>query len=98
MSRKYALSYSPIMENASGDLAVCDVTVFKDAEGGIVVFPPCEGAVAAWVREMGNQSFDLVELCRRRGFGLIYSACPQDGSESMLFNVEVHGFGAAMTD
>lgn len=98
MYRKYALSYSPILENASGDLAVCDVTMFKDRGGVIGVFPSPEEAVAAWVCRMGHQDVDLVELRRRRGFGLVYSACPRNGGESLMFNVEVHGYGIAPTE
>jgi hypothetical protein len=81
------------MENASGDLAVCDVTMFTDGEGVIGVFPSPERAVAAWVCKMRHRDADLVELPRRCGFGLVYSACPRDGGESLLFNVEVHECG-----
>ncbi len=57
--------------------------------------PVGEDAVAAWVGGMSNHRINLVELRRRRGFGLIYSTCPRDGGESILFNVEVHEFGVA---
>ena len=93
MGQNYALSYSPIMENESGDLALGDAVIVGEATGGSRVFPSPEKAVAAWVYGMNYQNIDLVELPRRRGFGLIYSACPRDGGESLLFNVEVHEFG-----
>jgi hypothetical protein len=98
MCQNFVLSFGTIQEDESGDLALNDVTGFEDAEGGIGVFPSCEDAVIAWVCRMSHQNIDLVELPRRRGFGLVYSACPRDGGESMLFNVEVHEVGVARTD
>ena len=91
MSQQYALSYSAILEQASGDLTLGDATVFKDGERRIGVFPSPEEAVAAWVCKRGHQDVDLVELRRWRGLGLVYSACPQDGSDSFLYDVQVDG-------
>lgn len=98
MYRKYMLSYSPILENVSGDLAVGDVALLEDEEGVVGMFPSSEEAVTAWVCKMGHQDVDLVELRRRRGFGLVYSACPRDGSVSFLYNVEVQEYGVASTN
>jgi len=98
MDQNYALSYSAISENEPGDLALGDAVIFEEATGGSSVFASPEEAVAAWVYEMSHQNIDLVELPRRRGFGLIYSTCPRDGGESILFNVEVHEFGVGSTD
>jgi len=93
MGQNYTLSYSPIMENESGGLALGDAAIVGEATGGSSVFPSPEKAVAAWVCGMNNQNIDLVELPRRCGFGLIYSACPRDGADSFLINVEAHEFG-----
>lgn len=98
MGQSYALSYSPIMENEAGDLALGDAVMVAEATGRNSVFPSREEAVAEWVCGMNHQDIDLVELPRRRGFGLIYSACPRDGKESLLFNVEVHEYGVGSTD
>jgi hypothetical protein len=98
MDQNYSLSYSAILGNESGDLALGDAVIFEDATGVIRLFPSPEEAVTAWVRGMSSQGIDLVELRRRRGFGLMDSACPHDGKESFLFNVEVSGFGVASTD
>ena len=93
MGQNYALSCSAISENESGDLALGDAVVVGEATGGSSVFPSPEKAVAAWVCGMNHQNIDLVELPQRRGFGLIYSACPRDGADSFLINVEAHEFG-----
>jgi len=98
MGQNYALSYSAISENEAGDLALGDAVIVAEATGGSSVFPSPAKAVAAWVCGMNHQNIDLVELPRRRGFGLIYSACPRDGKESLLFNVEVHEYGVGSTD
>ncbi len=98
MDQNYALSYSAISENEAGDLALGDAVIVAEATGGSSVFPSPAKAVAAWVCGMNHQNIDLVELPRRRGFGLIYSACPRDGKESLLFNVEVHEYGVGSTD
>ena len=98
MGQNYALSYSAISENDSGDLALGDAVIVEEATGMIGLFPSPEKAVAAWVCGKNHQNIDLVELPRRRGFGLIYSACPRDGGESLLFNVEVHEFSVGSTD
>ena len=93
MGQNYALSYSAISENEAGDLALGDAVIVAEATGGSSVFPSPAKAVAAWVCGMNNQNIDLVELPRRCGFGLIYSACPRDGADSFLINVEAHEFG-----
>ena len=97
MGQNYALSYSAISENEAGDLALGDAVIVEEATGGSSVFPSPEEAVAAWVCGKNRQNIDLVELPRRRGFGLIYSACPRDGGESLLLNVEVQEYGVAST-
>ena len=98
MDQNYALSYSAISENEAGDLALGDAVIVAEATGGSSVFPSPAKAVAAWVCGMNHQNIDLVELPRRRGFGLVYSACPRDGTDSFLFNVEVHEYGIAPTE
>ena len=98
MGQNYALSCSTISENEAGDLALGDAAIVEETTDGRSVFPSPEKAVAAWVCGKNRQNIDLVELPRRRGFGLIFSACPRDGGESLLFNVEVHELGVGLTD
>ncbi len=97
MNQHYSLSYSAVLGNELGDLALGDAVIFEDATGAISSFPSPEEAITAWVQGMNSQGVDLVELRRRHGFGLMYSICPRDGAESFLINVEVHGFGVAST-
>ena len=98
MDQNYSLSYSTVLGNESGDLALGDAVIFEGASGVMSLFPSPEEAVTAWGHGMNSQGVDLVELRRRHGFGLMYSACPHDGAESFLINVEVHDFGVASTD
>lgn len=89
MCQNYSLWYGPILQHSSGDLAVGDVTVFQKTAGMIDLFRSPEEAVSAWASAMTKRSIDLVELPRRRGFGLVYSASPREGSESLIYNVDV---------
>ena len=98
MDQNYSLSYSAILGNESGDMALGGAVILEDTKGVMNLFPSPEEAVTAWARGISSQGVDMVKLHRRHGFGLMYSACPHDGGESMLFNVEVYGFGVASTD
>lgn len=95
MCQKFIVCFGPILEYASGDLALGDGDTFEN-EGVISVFMSPEEAISAWVSAMTTRNIDLVELPKRQGFGIVFSATPCDGAEGVLYNVEIYrcGFGS----
>ncbi len=89
----YALSVGGMVEETVDLFRLGEIRVFESENGqrtanaGLYSSP--EKAIDAWAHQMMQDGWELAELPHRHGFGLIYSVCPRDGGESVLYGGEV---------
>lgn len=93
----YALSVGGMVEETVDLFRLGEIRVFESENGqrtaNADLYSSPEKAIDACVHQMMQDGWELTELPRRHGFGLIYSTSPQDGGESVLYGVEVYERG-----
>lgn len=90
----YSLVYGPMITAKDNLYRWQNIEIFDGTAEGPSVFSSPDEALKMWTEWMRRQGYEMMELPRRCGWGVIYSTIPSDGSDSLLYNVELRLYNA----